>query len=222
MLIKIATRVHSAIVANLHINSWRTTYRGMLPDDFLEKAVEVERYNFWKQRLELPSQDQLVLLAEEDDNTYLGFICIRLNADKQWGTMIDNLHVATNEKGKGIGTQLMEEATTWILDQAPNDGVWLWAYEQNKPARCYYEGLLGREVETCMLPSTAGNSVSSIRYAWESPQQLLDIIASKKKSFLQPKDSKEILVPNNGEFSSKDSVPHTSNSNGTPPPTFTL
>ncbi|MBS0359079.1 MAG: GNAT family N-acetyltransferase [Proteobacteria bacterium] len=181
MIIRVATISDATKVAELHIESIRNTYRGILPDEFLDNQVFQDRFSFWQTELASKSDMQRVFIAEEEGKC-LGFICVRLNADPRWGTTIDNVHVLPNEKGKGIGTQLMEDATNWILSQAPNSGVWLWSYEQNLNTCHYYEGLRGHNAESHMKKIRDKYDVMCIRYTWESPDQLLGFIAEKKST----------------------------------------
>jgi hypothetical protein len=43
-------------IAQLHAESWRNSYRGIFPDDFLDHDVWDERQNAWASRLSSPKK----------------------------------------------------------------------------------------------------------------------------------------------------------------------
>jgi hypothetical protein len=51
IVFRTATAEDSAAVAALHTASWRSAYRGMLPDRYLDVAIDDERAQLWQARL---------------------------------------------------------------------------------------------------------------------------------------------------------------------------
>jgi GNAT superfamily N-acetyltransferase len=45
------------------------------------------------------------------------------------GTMLDNLHVLSSQKGKGIGRKLVRDIASWCDRDYPNKGLYLWVFE---------------------------------------------------------------------------------------------
>ena len=43
-------------IATLHAESWRTAYRGMFRDEFLDSNVFADRLEVWQQRLSAPKK----------------------------------------------------------------------------------------------------------------------------------------------------------------------
>jgi hypothetical protein len=76
-------------IALLHADSWRKTYRGMMPDAFLDGDVLSNRQQVWRDRLAYKRAEQFVCLAE-DGTKLVGFICAFGNEDADWGSYIDN------------------------------------------------------------------------------------------------------------------------------------
>ena len=70
-------------LATVHANSWRSTYRGLFSDEFLNNGVFENRCSVWNERLNKPSNNQLVLVAEEN-NKIIGIICVYGNDDVQY------------------------------------------------------------------------------------------------------------------------------------------
>ena len=155
-------------VARLHADSWRTAYRGILRDDFLDGAVVANRRELWSARFaEINRTDQLILVSEECGEIQ-AFACAYLDADPEWGTLVDNLHVVPGLKGKGLGRKLMAAVAEDVQRHALHPVLHLWVYEQNDQARRFYERL-GGLVSTCVAePAPDGSRVNVLRYGWRA------------------------------------------------------
>ncbi len=160
-------------LALLHANSWKKTYRGMMPDHFLDGDVISNRIEVWHERLTQNRTDQFVLLAEEDSKL-VGFICAFSNEDPVWGSYIDNLHVSHESQRRKVGASLMTHAANWLDDCYPQMGVYLWVMKANMPARRFYEKLKGFNAETVDKRDPSGGSAPNCRMVWAKPKDLAD------------------------------------------------
>jgi GNAT superfamily N-acetyltransferase len=160
-----AGRTDASAIAAVHADSWRVAYRGALSDAFLDGDVLRDRLTVWEQRLAVPREDQLVVVAE-DDAGIAGFACVYGADDPRWGTLLDNLHVRRERHQSGIGTRLIREAASWCRARYPTMGLYLWVVEQNAGARRFYErlGMSDREGDEWIPPG--GGLVRRRRYAW--------------------------------------------------------
>jgi len=158
------------VVAALHANSWRSAYRGIYPDAFLDGAVFAERRDYWRRFFGEPRPDDAVFLAEDPEPA--GFACIRRRADPA-GPLLDNLHVRADRKGEGIGTALFARAAAWLVERDPDAPLQLLVWELNAPARGYYDSLGGREVETVICPLPGGGTGTELRVRWDRAGHLL-------------------------------------------------
>ncbi len=68
-------------IAALHVKSWRSAYRGLVPDEFLAGPVEDDRNTLWESRLSVPDEARLVLKAVDQDGIMVGFTCVLRDAD---------------------------------------------------------------------------------------------------------------------------------------------
>ena len=118
MRIRQANQADAEAIARLHAASWRTAYRGALSDTYLSGPIEAERIEVWRSRFEQPVKNQFVAVAEVQ-HQIIGFVCAFGGHDEQWGTFLDNLHVAPQHKGRGIGAQLMGELASWSIMAYP-------------------------------------------------------------------------------------------------------
>lgn len=169
-IIRIAEASDAHAIATLHAESWRSTYRGILLDAFLDGPIFANRRAHWEARLsgDASTPSPFVALAEQDGEPQ-AFVCAELDADPTWGALVDNLHVSPSAKGRGLGRRLMAEAATWILQQRPGSRLHLWVYEQNAAARRFYEHLGGVVNEQCLQGAPDGSRNQAVRYGWEDP-----------------------------------------------------
>ena len=159
-------------IAALHAKSWREHYRGAFTDAYLDGDLPGERLRVWRGRLAEARDDQLVLLATEDA-ALVGFVCVHAARDADWGSFVDNLHVASAQKRRGIGATLMRSAGAWLCARGHGAlGVHLLVLEENASARRFYERLGARNAETREMETHGGAWVRSCRYVWARAEQL--------------------------------------------------
>lgn len=170
IILRAATPADAPAVAALHAESWRFAYRGAYSDEYLNGPVFEDRARVWQERMSSPKPNQHVVLAEDGDEL-TGFICAYGTDDKQWGSLIDNLHVRPALHRRGIGHRLLAEVATWNLVEHPGSGVYLWVLDQNTRAQAFYQNLGARNVGSKRTVPPGGGSTVARRYAW-SPQQL--------------------------------------------------
>ncbi len=158
-------------IAFLHTRSWRQNYRGALPDAFLDGELPHERLRVWRKRFDRPAENQFVQLAVNGTNL-CGFVCAYGAQDPQWGSFVDNLHVARGVKRIGIGASLMRQAGAWLASRYPDLGVYLWVLESNSSARRFYQRLGAENAGVSTMETHGGAVVRSCRYTWRRPELL--------------------------------------------------
>ena len=158
-------------IASLHARSWRESYRGAFLDAFLDGDLVGERLQVWRERLDRPPENQLVQLAVAGAEL-AGFMCAYGDHDPEWGSLVDNLHVAREHKGHGIGLALMRQAGAWLTPRYAERPVYLLVLESNASARRFYERLGGRNAATFANETHGGAMVRSCRYVWSRPALL--------------------------------------------------
>lgn len=151
----------------MHAESWRTAYRGFLPDTFLDGPVFDERRQFWTTRMAAPHSDRRLVVKAVSDDGILGFACAVLDADRRWGALLDNLHVRPDLKGRGVGKRLFDYVREWIATVEPDWCMHLTVIEANHYARRFYDREGGRIVERLTAEHVPGTRVPILRYLWD-------------------------------------------------------
>lgn len=166
-------------IALLHAESWRRTYHGLFSDQFLEQEADADRLQVWTQRLSSSAANQAVFVAEHIAGRINGFICVYGGEDLHWGSLLDNLHVRHADRGRGIGSHLMEYAFAWLAQHFADSGVYLWVMQANQRARDFYTNRGAGDAGVVMKPNpVGGGSAANCRYFWDDPQQYLSVHSS--------------------------------------------
>ncbi len=160
-------------IAQLHARSWRTAYRGMLSDAYLDGDLVADRRALWQQRFDTPTANQTVAVAEIDNQTIVGLACAFGDHDARWGTLLENLHVAQGYKGAGLGGQLVTHIAKWCSRTQTSDVLHLWVLAPNTAAQGFYRRLGASQVEQAVWDTPDGNRVPELRLAWPSVAALL-------------------------------------------------
>lgn len=159
-------------VAAIHAASWRSAYRGIYPDSYLDEEVPEERRAYWRDALAaMDSELDAVFLAEEADEA-IGFACLRRKAEAA-GPLLDNLHVLPERKGEGTGRRLIAAAAGWLVGRESGAALQLVVWSDNRRARAFYARLGGREVETFEVATPGGGKALQIRVRWERAAELV-------------------------------------------------
>lgn len=172
MMIRAALPGDAPAIAMLHANSWRSAYRGILRDEFLDGALDGNRRALWGYRLSDKTPNNQIILVDEEAGQIRGFACAFIDADPEWGTLLDNLHVVPELKGQGLGRRLLAAIAAKVLQNASRPVLHLWAYEQNHDARRFYERLGGVATACEAEPALDGTRINAVRYFWD---QLADL-----------------------------------------------
>jgi ribosomal protein S18 acetylase RimI-like enzyme len=161
-----------AAIANLHTENWKETYRGILSDHYLDHEVGKDRLDTWYKRLQSPSDNQFITIAMSDD-LFVGFCCVFLNDDPAYGSLIDNLHVASGFRQAGIGKMLVKESARYVSENADNKKMYLWVFEANSNARIAYQYMGGTNVETVDKENPDGTTSKTCRIFWSDASKFL-------------------------------------------------
>lgn len=159
-------------IAALHAENWERTYRGMMSDHYLDNEVRQDRLDVWKKRFDEPVHSQKTIVAVQNE-ALVGFVCVMLNDDPEFGSLVDNLHVSEQLRKSGIGKQLLKECAQLIIANANNHRMYLWVYEKNLNARAAYEKLGATHHETIEKANDDGSIAKICRCTWPDVSTLL-------------------------------------------------
>jgi len=159
-------------IAALHAASWRHAYRGAMSDEYLAGDIIADRNSVWCERLGNPSRSQHVVVAEASGQI-AGFACVYAAEHPEWGSLLDNIHVAQSLHRKGIGALLLRSVASWCVSVAPECPLYLWVLRDNARAQAFYRRLGAVNAGEDVWVPPGGGAVARYRFAWERPRFLL-------------------------------------------------
>src|SRR5262245_19538493 len=154
-------------VGLLQAESWRSSYRGIMPDDFLDDDAIDNRRSAWRERLASDSERRWLLKAHDQDGELVGFAFVELDAEPEWGALLDNLHVRPDRKGQGIGRRLFDAAREWSFEQLGHHAFHLWVIEATLDAQRFYDRVGGVVTERKLEDGVGVVTVPVLRYEWK-------------------------------------------------------
>ncbi len=169
--IRVAQVEDAGRIADLHTQSWRETYQGILPPQYLGETIAEERMTYWQQTMSDLSQDDFVLLLEEGSQC-LGFVCVLQQREAGHDALIDNLHIQPGQTGQGLGRKLLAAAVERLIELKANT-VCLWVFDDNRPTVQFYKRL-GGKADRHGIDEFAGADAPHSRYYWDDLKLLRD------------------------------------------------
>jgi GNAT superfamily N-acetyltransferase len=157
-----------ASIAALHAASWRSAYRGLLPDTFLDNDVEQDRRDLWEHRFRPGAAQRPLILKAMEPTALAGFACAFLDDDPKWGTLLDNLHVRPDVTSRGIGRMLLAAVLDHVRKNAVKKDLHLWVFAGNHRARRFYEREGGRPNGAAGIEVIPGVRVDEVRYVFDA------------------------------------------------------
>ncbi len=160
-------------IADLHTRSRQIAYRGLYGDAFLEHELfDVSRATWWA-RFEAFDPATDLILAAMDGETPVGLAYASFRLNPEVGCLLDNLHVAPERKGGGLGSALLAETARWLIEDHGGAPLHLEVYAPNAAALDFYVRKGGVEVARYAEVVPGGREVDTVRYRWADPTALL-------------------------------------------------
>lgn len=104
MTIRFATSDELDKIAALYVHNHKTTYRGLLSEEYLSSLTVETAKNRWNNYL-LAEKNRIWVAYESD--IFLGFTAGKEDDELADTWHLDSLHVSENARGRGIGTELI-------------------------------------------------------------------------------------------------------------------
>lgn len=153
MAVRLAEVSDAPAVAAVQVQTWRTAYAGLMPDEVLA-AQSVERRTAMWQRL-IPDGGVWVALADDE---VVGFAAAGPSRDADAAFELYAIYVLSSSAGKGLGFELTKAA----LGDEPD--VIVWVLDTNVQARRFYERIGFRADGVTKSETEGGAELTEVRY----------------------------------------------------------
>lgn len=167
-----ASRNDADAIADLHTRSRQVAYRGLYGDAYLDnELLEVSRAT-WRERFDAFDPATDLILALMDGRNPLGLAYASLRLKPEVGALLDNLHVAPERKGGGLGSALLAGVARWLVEDHDGAPLHLEVYAPNTAALEFYLRRGGVETARYSEDVPGGRQVDVVRYRWARPSDL--------------------------------------------------
>ncbi|TVX91519.1 GNAT family N-acetyltransferase [Cohnella terricola] len=153
-------------IAHVHINSWKTTYKGIISDIFLANLSLESRITQWKSILNEPSNKIITLVLVNDEDQVQGFIYGGSPRDREIGfeSEIYAFYLLEEVQGQGCGRQLIIEFLKILKENSYNNTM-LWVLEKNSAVKFYVK--MGGEIINEKVQLIGEESFNEIAIGWK-------------------------------------------------------
>ncbi len=172
-LVRIADFNDAAGIGDVHVVGWRSAYRGILPDDYLDGMSDIRHSAFWADVLDNENRAGVTFIAEaEGGDGIVGFAdCGPERAAKDPGASeIFALYVVPKWQRQGVGRTLVE-ACAGHLAVGGASALVIRVLERNEAACAFYEALGGVPDGKHRI-AVAGAPLIEVSYVWEDIRSL--------------------------------------------------
>lgn len=153
-------------IAFINAESWKTTYRGVIDQTFLETLTTEKQLPRAKRLVESFDIDCIVVY-ERDTSNVIGFACFGKNREKNVDadSELQAIYLLEQFQGFWAGKILLDEGVRILLNRS-SKRMMVSVFEANKTARSFYEKQGGKWIGSDHV-DLAGTRYPTSTYLWE-------------------------------------------------------
>lgn len=167
MLIREATWLDACDIAIVHVDTWMTTYRGIVNDKFLNELSYNKGEKMWSKFIHDSTKNKKYIFVAEDVNDgIIGFATCgieRENDNKSIGELYA-IYILKDYQNKGIG-KLLFNSVKEKLEALNYSSMHIWVLEANHQACRFYEAMGGKKLKEQEIV-IGGDFLMEIEYEW--------------------------------------------------------
>ncbi|WP_158555842.1 GNAT family N-acetyltransferase [Peribacillus glennii] len=160
-------------ITHVHINSWNTTYKGIVPESYLRSLDFEDKAAFWEKII--AEGKSIVSIAENDSGEIVGFASggKEQTSDPEYLGEVYAIYILESHQRMGLGKKLIKPVIEELINRGfPN--LVIWALEKNA-CRSFYESLGGKIVNKKPILMT-GEPLIEVAYGWEDIHDILEYL----------------------------------------------
>ena len=128
MRVRIASREDADIVGKVHSDAWKSAYRGIFSDEYIDSDTASKRRNEF---LDSVQDDTCTYFLLEESDQAAGIV----KTHESNNTIeIESIYILSEFRGTGIGRQFID-----FIKANRSGSIFLWVLEVNTNARRFYE-----------------------------------------------------------------------------------
>lgn len=150
-------------IAKVHVDSWKTTYINIIPEDFLNNLSFEKRADYWFSVI--PNGG--IYVAVDENNQIVGFASggkERSGNYSSYNGELYAIYILKENQGRGIGKLLIEP----IIEELKNRGIisMLVLVLEDNPSKYFYEKLGAKKIDSIIV-EIGGVHLNELVYVWD-------------------------------------------------------
>ena len=171
MIIREAIESDAPQLARVGVDTWRSTYRGIMADEFLDNVSYDKSRDGWVKRLKDIEAGEFTYVAEDSTGEIVGYAYAgpERDRDPNYPGEIYALYVYQSTQKRGVGRLLMQAVSHRFMSIGIKS-MRIWVLSQN-PSRGFYERMGGRYLEAKVI-NIGGKDLEESAYVWDDINSL--------------------------------------------------
>lgn len=170
-VMRVAEPDDAPAIARVHVDSWHSTYRGILSDAIIASRSYESRLAQWARTLSRPEPDHVYVVADVDSEV-VGFAAggPARGAEAEYDAELYAIYLRAGEQRRGLGRALAGAVATDLYRRG-KCSLLVWVLSDNA-SRAFYERLGAIPVRTALL-AYGDEEYEEMAYGWLDIQVLL-------------------------------------------------
>jgi GNAT superfamily N-acetyltransferase len=171
--IRPATPSDVRTIARIHVDGWRSTYRGILSEGVLKGLKYADRERTWMRLIAGGDSGPYVLVADHPNDGVVGFIAAgpERSDNPDYAGEVYAIYVAETHQFNGIGRSLLQYVAQ-IMHENAQQGLLLWTFSHS-PTNEFFRRLGAQGVST-RTRNVEEISIEETAFGWPDIRRLLD------------------------------------------------
>ncbi|MCC1487529.1 GNAT family N-acetyltransferase [Bacillus tropicus] len=150
-------------IAKVHADSWKTTYKGIFSNEFLENITYEQREKQWENIFQQEDNHQIRFVAETLDGTIIGFIDggVERTGTYNCDGELYAIYLLQEYQGMKIGQKLFQALLSECINNEMQS-LLVWVVTNN-PSKNFYEKFNPEKIDTKFLVRV---QVEETAYCW--------------------------------------------------------
>jgi ribosomal protein S18 acetylase RimI-like enzyme len=164
----------AAQIAQVNLETWLSTYHGILDEAYLQSRSLDDQVSIWQSTLAQasPSENRFVAVA---GNQVVGYCGGGRNPDTRspFQSELFGHYILKQYQNQGLGKQLTHALARWLQKQG-SQSLLVWVMDKN-PYRRFYEKIGGELLDQTRDLDYGGKKLTVVSYGWLDLNKLVNL-----------------------------------------------
>ena len=174
MTIRVANESDVQAIANVYVDTWRSSYAGILPDKVLIEMSMERQMVIWARAIRHAGgeAEEKILVIEDEQSSIFGVSSCGFNRDRNkiYSGEVYSLYIHPDKQNEGYGEKLLAQNFLYLIEKGFSEAI-IWVLSMN-PSRYFYEAMDGKRVGE-REERLWGTVVKETAYGWPNLKSTL-------------------------------------------------